>query len=478
MKQRNLITRQTPAEMVMPSSVEYVELGEHSSPKLDKYQKVSIVPLVFLIFYEVSGGPFGVEDSVKAAGPLLALLGFLVVPFIWSVPEALITAELGTMFPENGGYVVWVSSALGPYWGFQQGWMKWLSGVIDNALYPVLFLDYLKSAIPALEGGLPRTIAVLVLTLVLTYMSYRGLTIVGWVAICLGVFSLLPFIFMAIVAIPKLKPSRWLVVELGYIDWGLYLNTLFWNLNYWDSISTLAGEVENPGKTLPKALFHAVILVVLGYFFPLLIGTGSIPLDRELWTDGYFSDIAKMLGGVWLLTWIQAAAALSNMGMFLAEMSSDSFQLEGMASRGMLPELFAKRSPHGTPMVGILFSATGVLLLSCLSFQEIVAAENFLYCFGMIMEFIAFVKLRIDHPAESRPFKIPIGTAGAILMCIPPTLLILVVLAFASLKVMVISMVAVMIGLILEPCLRYSEKKRWFRFSMNADLYGFHSAYQ
>ncbi|OMO92700.1 Amino acid/polyamine transporter I [Corchorus olitorius] len=464
--------------MVEPSSVEYVELGEHSSPKLDKYQKVSIVPLVFLIFYEVSGGPFGVEDSVQAAGPLLALLGFLLVPFIWSVPEALITAELGTMFPENGGYVVWVSSALGPYWGFQQGWMKWLSGVIDNALYPVLFLDYLKSAFPALEGGMPRTIAVLALTLVLTYMSYRGLNIVGWVAILLGVFSLLPFIFMGFLAIPKLEPSRWFVMDLGFIDWGLYLNTLFWNLNYWDSISTLAGEVENPSKTLPKALFYAVILVVFAYFFPLLIGTGAIPLDRQLWTDGYFSDIAKVLGGVWLLTWIQAAAALSNMGMFLAEMSSDSFQLEGMATRGMLPEFFAKRSRYGTPLVGILFSATGVILLSWMSFQEIVAAENFLYCFGMIMEFIAFVKLRIDHPAESRPYKIPLGTVGSIIMCIPPSLLILVVLAFASFKVMVISMVAVIIGLILEPCLRYSEKKRWFRFSVNADLQDFRSAYE
>ena len=121
----------------------------------------SIVPLIFIIFYEVSGGPFGIEDSVGAAGPLLAIAGFLALPLIWSVPEALITAELGTMFPENSGYVVWVASALGPYWGFQQGWMKWLSGLIDNALYPVLFLDYLKSGVPALGGGALRTGAVL-----------------------------------------------------------------------------------------------------------------------------------------------------------------------------------------------------------------------------------------------------------------------------------------------------------------------------
>ncbi|KAL5080228.1 hypothetical protein RYX36_008649 [Vicia faba] len=117
------------------SGSQYVAVGESASPKATNHmRKVSVLPLVFLIFYEVSGGPFGVEDTVKAAGPLLALLGFLVFPFIWSVPEALITAEMGTMFPENSGYVVWVSTALGPFWGFQQGWMKWLSGVIDNAL--------------------------------------------------------------------------------------------------------------------------------------------------------------------------------------------------------------------------------------------------------------------------------------------------------------------------------------------------------
>ncbi|KAG5069526.1 hypothetical protein AAZX31_01G137400 [Glycine max] len=451
-------------------SGEYVTHGELPSSRPNHSRKVTVLPLVFLIFYEVSGGPFGVEDTVHAAGPLLALIGFLLFPLIWSVPEALITAEMGTMFPENSGYVVWVSSALGPYWGFQQGWMKWLSGVIDNALYPVLFLDYLKSGIPALGGGLPRVIATWGLTIVLTYLNYRGMTIVGWVAVCLGVFSLLPFVVMGFLSIPDLKPSRWTVTNLNDVNWNLYLNTLFWNLNYWDSISTLAGEVENPKKTLPKALFYAVILVVLGYFFPLLIGTGAVPVNRELWTDGYFSDIALIIGGAWLRWWLQAAAAMSNMGMFVAEMSSDAFQLLGMAERGMLPEFFGKRSRYGTPLIGILFSASGVILLSWLSFQEIVAAENFLYCFGMILEFIAFILLRIKHPNASRPYKIPGGTAGAIIMCIPPTILIGVVLFFSSLKVMVISLIAMAIGLVMQPCLKLVEKKRWMKFSYSSEL--------
>ncbi|CAL5054849.1 unnamed protein product [Urochloa decumbens] len=458
----------TTAPTMGECSTEYRGLPDGAAPA--SLRKVSIVPLVFLIFYEVSGGPFGIEDSVGAAGPLLAIAGFLVLPIIWSIPEALITAELGTMFPENGGYVVWVSAALGPYWGFQQGWMKWLSGVIDNALYPVLFLDYLKSAVPALGGGPPRAFAVLGLTAVLTLLNYRGLTVVGWVAICLGVFSVLPFFVMGLISLPKLRPARWLVVDLHNVDWNLYLNTLFWNLNYWDSISTLSGEVDNPGKTLPKALLYAVIFVVVGYLYPLLAGTGAVPLDRLNWSDGYFADLAKLLGGAWLMWWVQAAAALSNMGMFVAEMSSDSYQLLGMAERGMLPAFFARRSRHGTPLVGILFSASGVLLLSSMSFQEIVAAENFLYCFGMLLEFAAFVLLRVRRPDAPRPYRVPLGTAGCVAMLVPPTALIVVVLALSTLKVALVSLGAVAVGLVLQPLLGIIEKKGWLRFAVNEDL--------
>ena len=250
----------------------------------------------------------------------------------------------------------------------------------------------------------------------------------------------------------------------------MYLNTLFWNFNYWDSISTLVGKVDNPKRTLPKALLYALILVVLGYFFPLLIGIGAVPVNRELWTDGYFLDIAKIIGGVWLKWWIEGASAMSNMGMFVAEMSSDSFQLLGMAEQGMLLEFFGKRSCYGTPLLGTLVSAFGVFLLSWLSFQEIVAVENFLYCFGMILEFIAFVWLRVKHPIAYRPYKIPGGTVGAILLCIPLTILICIVLALFALKVFLVSIVTTMIGLMMQPCLKYVEKKRWIKFSTNSNL--------
>ena len=306
--------------------------------------KLTVLPLIALIFYDVSGGPFGVEDSVKCGGgPLLSLLGFLIFPFIWSLPEALVTAELATSFPENGGYVLWISSAFGPFWGFQEGFWKWFSGVMDNALYPVLFLDYLKHSIPVFDRLGARIPALLGITVSLTYLNYRGLHIVGFSAVSLAVFSLLPFVAMAVLSIPRIRPGKWLVVDWKKVEWRGYFNSMFWNLNYWDKASTLAGEVEDPSKTFPKALLGAVVLVVSSYLIPLLAGTGALDSSSSEWSDGYFAEVGLLIGGFWLKWWIQAAAAMSNMGLFEAEMSSDAFQLLGMSEMGMLPAIFASR---------------------------------------------------------------------------------------------------------------------------------------
>ena len=72
------------------------EEGDHS-------YKLSAVALAVMVFYKVSGGPFGCEPTVQAAGPFYAIVGFIVFPILWSIPEAFITAELGSAYPEPSG---------------------------------------------------------------------------------------------------------------------------------------------------------------------------------------------------------------------------------------------------------------------------------------------------------------------------------------------------------------------------------------
>ena len=106
----------------------------------------------------------------------------------------------------------------------------------------------------------------------------------------------------------------------------LLLRLVIRNLNYWDSVSTLAGEVSEPGKTLPRALGGAVVLVISMYLFPLMVGLG-ITTDTDDWTLGYFSHVAEAVAGRWLVYLMVAAAAVSQLGQYQAEMSSDSYQL-------------------------------------------------------------------------------------------------------------------------------------------------------
>ncbi|PRQ22703.1 putative amino acid/polyamine transporter I [Rosa chinensis] len=396
--------------------------------------KLTLLPLIALIFYEVSGGPFGVEDSVRAGGgPLLSLLGFLVFPLFWSIPEALVTAELATSFPENGGYVLWISAAFGPFWGFQEGFWKWFSGVMDNALYPVLFLDYLKRSFPIFNRMVARIPALLGITFSLTYLNYRGLHIVGFSAVSLAVFSLCPFIVMAILSIPRIRFKQWLVVDFK--------------------------KVENPSKTFPKALLGAVVVVVCSYLIPLLAGTEALNSPSSEWTDGYFAEVGMLIGGVWL--------------------KCDAFQLLGMSEMGMLPAVFASSYFPFTPigpqertfkiefhiwelkLWNTYHKHTGVIFLSWMSFQEILEFLNFLYAIGMLLEFAAFIKLRIKKPDLHRPYRVPFQTSGAIMICLPPALLLILVMCLASLRTILVSGVVIIVGLLLYPLLVHAKDHGW-----------------
>ena len=112
--------------------------------------------LVGVTFFAVCGGDYGLEDSVGAAGPALTLTGLLILPWVWSLPIALMTAELGSMIPEAGGYVMWINRAFGPGAAHMNALWNLVSNTFDNALYPVMFVDYLRY-FPAmrLEGASP-----------------------------------------------------------------------------------------------------------------------------------------------------------------------------------------------------------------------------------------------------------------------------------------------------------------------------------
>ena len=129
--QENESLQGEPGTAVM-SALEISPNQEHdgSSPP----RSLGMIPFAIIIFYSVSGGPFGIEETVRSAGAFYSIMGFIIAPFVFSLPEALMTAELGSAYPESSGGVAWVEEAFGSPAGWMAGYLGWVAGATDSKL--------------------------------------------------------------------------------------------------------------------------------------------------------------------------------------------------------------------------------------------------------------------------------------------------------------------------------------------------------
>eukprot|EP00242_Pyramimonas_sp_CCMP2087_P001105 CAMPEP_0198227410 /NCGR_PEP_ID=MMETSP1445-20131203/109111_1 /TAXON_ID=36898 /ORGANISM="Pyramimonas sp., Strain CCMP2087" /LENGTH=303 /DNA_ID=CAMNT_0043907451 /DNA_START=344 /DNA_END=1251 /DNA_ORIENTATION=- len=255
---------------------------------------LNVWQLVGITYFSASGGPFGFEEAIGSGGGAAALLGIAFLPFIWSIPLALMTAEFATMMPEAGGHIIWVDRVLGPYCGTLNSAFSAFTNAFDNALYPVMFVDYLEEAVWAYtkrDFSDEVDIGLRVFTVLLCVaLNIKGADIVGDASMLFGVLVLSPFVVMTAMGLaPVLTDLDGLGMgtdeSKDSYRWGAFVAVMLWNTSGFDNAGTCASEVANPGTTYPKALAIAVILVMLSYAAPTLVGIYYIT-DMEEWEDG------------------------------------------------------------------------------------------------------------------------------------------------------------------------------------------------
>jgi amino acid transporter len=438
--------------------------------------------LAVMVFYSVSGGPFGVESAVRSGGYLYTLLGFIIGPLIWSAQEALMTAELACVFPESSGGMAWVEEAFGPMAGWMAGYLGWMAGATDNAIYPVLFLDYLLQVLGNTSDGQPITINPIlrfvglgVTSIALSYINWLGLDIVGQMSVTICVIAMSPFVLMTLIGAFQIDfsklfefpdPNEQLLLynvtdddtgggffpDAGLattgILWRPFLNNLFWNLNSFDAAASFSADVGNqPERVIPPAMIYAVIMVSVSYILPLIVAIGATSSQPYQWDDGYLATIAGQIAGPWLEGWTVLAAGISNIAMFQAELSADAFQLMGMADRGHVPKIFGHRSRHGTPTYGIILGTIIIVAMGSAGLDKLIEMLNFNYSISLLMEFTAFIKLRISQPNLHRPWRIPFGTTGCILFFLPTYFFILLILALSNYESIIFSVCTNLFGI-------------------------------
>jgi amino acid transporter len=416
--------------MQIPLKTIFLSANMPSSPAI---KKIRPLQLVAVIFFTVSGGPYGLEPLLSYAGEHDALLLLILTPMVWDVPAIFTVLELNSMMPIEGGYYRWVKHALGTRWGFYEGWWTWLYTFVDLAIYPVLFVEYASFFFPELAAyKIPVCLCIIWAS---AGLNILGIMPVGRVSLVLGIAVLTPFSVLILaffyhhtgglsVPSPSLK-------AISYPSLGMALYTVMWNCLGWDNVTTYAEEVEKPVRSYLISVFTAFILVLVVYFFAILVAQQT-HIDINTLTDKGFPQLGVLVNGRWLGIMIAAGGMASTLGIYAAVLLSVSRVPKVMAVDGLLPGwLNQLHSKFGTPYISIIICSLVVSLMVLWTFADLLIIDVTVYGAGLFLEYISLIRLRLIEPDTPRPFRIPLNIFGLCLMALLPLVVYAVALSGA-----------------------------------------------
>ena len=388
--------------------------------------KMRLLPLIAATYFMVSGGPYGLEDIIGSAGYGRAVILLLLVPLFWSLPVSLMIGELATAMPAEGGFYHWVARAMGPFWGFQEGWLSLAASVFDMAIYPTTFVLYLTRVAPALTTGHRSLLLKFAIVGIACLWNLRGAVSVGAGSVRLMILSLSPFLVLLGLAAWRLLAHAATAASAGSPAHPALAGALLvalWNYMGWDNASTIAQEVEEPQRNYPRAMLSAAALVSGVYLLPL-IAVWRIGIPAERFSTGAWVDAAGLLGGSGLALTVVFAGSLDGLGTFNALVLSLTRLPFAMAQDGLLPRLFTRRLANGVPWVSVLVCSAAWAMALTFSFERLISIDLVLYGGALLLEFLALLLLRHREPTMERPFRVPGGRAGAWVVTAGPVALI------------------------------------------------------
>ncbi len=384
-----------------------------------KNRKIGVVALAAIIFFTISGGPFGLEPIVGYAGrwaiPLL-----LIVPLLWDIPSILMVLELNSMMPEEGGYYQWVKRALGIRWAFYEGWWTWLYTFVDLAIYPVLFVEYASFFFPDIHAW--KIPVCLVIIWGNGLLNIRGVVSIGRATLLLGTIVVTPFVLLVITHFthPGADVAPPADTGMPLHAFGLALFTVMWNYIGWDNATTYANEINKPARSYIFSIALAFGCIYLLYFLSVYTAQHSGVSAKDL-SDNGFPFVGLRIGGRWLGSLLSAGGMASMLGIFTAVLLSVSRIPAAMAEDRLLPKFLTKHHPkYGTPYVSIILCAVITSFMILFSFEELLVIDISLYASGIALEFISLIILRKKFPLEARPFKVPLSTSKLIIVSALP----------------------------------------------------------
>jgi len=425
--------------------------------------RAGLVSVMGLIYASGCGGPYGTENYVGQTGPGLLILLLFVLPWFWSVPMAMATAELSTLRPVEGGYYRWVREIFGEYWGFQAGTWAIIASLLDNALYPALFGKSLQHWFPDMPWW-QQNLAAVGFILVLTFLNYRGIGIVGTTSVVLSLFLMAPLVWVVVAGLMHarfnpLVPFRAAGVN-GLDGFGSGLALAMWFYSGMTEISTASEEIKRPARTIPLALVLVVPIIILSYSAPTLAGLAAVG-NWQSWTSGHYAEIGRILGGPILETWTFLGSVASYAVIFLAYLVWYSRLTWAMAEDRSLPKVMTRLHPrYATPYVTLLCYATIYSVFVWVPFERLLVVDMWVTGAYSMATLALLVRLRSRGGERPAGFRVPGGKPGAWIVVILPALTWVVALYATARQDWIAGTTALLIGTVIYASMKSVRRAR------------------
>lgn len=387
----------------------------------------------------------GSVDSIRNL-PATALFGsqlisyFILGALFFLIPTALVSAELSSGWPKEGGIYIWVKEAFGNKLGFLAIWLQWIENVI---WYPTLLsfvggtLAYLIN--PALVENRYFLWSIIVTSFWgATYVNLRGMRSSAFFSNICAMFGLLLPMGLIIGL-----GSTWLLaghpsnIELSFShilpQWGdssmcVSLTAIMMSFCGIEIATVHANDVENPQKAFPMALVYSVGIIL----FTLVLGSLSIAVVLPRAEINLVAGIMQAFDAFfaryhleWFIPVIAIMLILGGLGNVSNWIIAPTKGLMVAAKDGNLPPFFQRQNRHGAPVVMLILQALIVTILSTLflfmpsvngSYWLLTALAAQLYMLMYFLMFITAIVLRFKQPEQHRVFHIPGGFLGLLIV--------------------------------------------------------------
>jgi glutamate:GABA antiporter len=405
-----------------------------------------------LLFYLATSFSLRWIATAAAAGPS-ALLIWGIAALGLFVPLVFTVLELSSRYPEEGGIYIWSKRAFGPFAAFMTGWTYWAAnlpyfpGLLYFAAANALFVGGPAWQVLSTNAAYFIAVSMAGLGLALT-LNVVGLNIGKWlnnVGAIAGWIPALLLIALGLLSWSRSGPATPMTLHSLVPSTGLR-DVIFWSTIAFafggiESASTMSEEIQDPSRTIPRAVLSAGAIMTILYIAATLSILLAIPSDQVSGLQGIMQAVQRMSAGAGL-AWLGPVVAalvtinvLGGVGGWFAATSRLPF-VAGIDR--FLPPVFGELHPRWkTPYVALLVQAAIATLFVFLgqAGTSVRGAYEVLVSTGIITYFIPFVFM---FAAMIRLQREP---AGPGVMCVPGGKPVAVVLASVGLLTTVISIV-------------------------------------